>query len=209
MAKQLFKNLKSFVIDYQYLMEQFKDYASPRSKISRMLKEGSLIRVKKGLYVLGKEYRTGLVDRSVLANLIYGPSYVSGLYALSYYGMIPERVETVTSMSVKKSRSFSSPFGLFEYNFIREERFKVGITIKLTSNGYKALFATPEKALADLVAQERDLLSLKKLKEFLFENLRVDHEAFEGLDYAILSEIAEAYKSPSVKILLKLLKGMK
>jgi hypothetical protein len=81
------------VLDYQQLMDYLKGYAKPRDKIRAMLKAGEIVRVKKGIiYVFGEDYRRGPWSREILANLIYGPSYISLDYALSYYGFIPERV---------------------------------------------------------------------------------------------------------------------
>jgi len=71
----------------------------PRDKISDLLKKGTIIRVKKGLYVFGEDNRKKPYSKEILANLIYGPSYISLDYALQYHGLIPERVEAVTSVT--------------------------------------------------------------------------------------------------------------
>ena len=60
--------------DYQTLMDVLRDYAHPRDKISDFLRKGVIVRVKKGLYVLGEDYRRRPYSRQLLANLIYGPS---------------------------------------------------------------------------------------------------------------------------------------
>lgn len=64
-------------IDYTALMQALRHYAKPRDYVTRLLKAGDLIRVKKGLYILGEQHRTQLVQGEVLANQIYGPSYIS------------------------------------------------------------------------------------------------------------------------------------
>ena len=96
----------SDVFDYQQLTDCLTDYAKPRDKIRAMLKAGEIIRVKKGLYVFGDGRRRRPWAREFLANLIYGPSYISLDYALSHYGFIPERVEVVTSVTAALSRRF-------------------------------------------------------------------------------------------------------
>ncbi|MGD0626568.1 MAG: hypothetical protein ABSB32_17880 [Thermodesulfobacteriota bacterium] len=63
-----------------------------------MLRRKDIIRVKKGLYIFGETYARRPFSREVLANVIYGPSYVSLDYALHYHGLIPERVEAVISI---------------------------------------------------------------------------------------------------------------
>ncbi|MBW1855256.1 MAG: hypothetical protein JRJ00_11360 [Deltaproteobacteria bacterium] len=85
--------------DYQTLLDCLEVYARPRDKISDLLKKGIIIRVKKGLYIFGEEYRKIPYSMEILANLIYGPSYISLDYALQYYGLIPERIEAVTSVT--------------------------------------------------------------------------------------------------------------
>ena len=74
-------------IDYTFIMDCLKDYSSPRAKLTALLKKGDLIRVKKGLYIFGSDYRKGPYSPEIMANKIYGPSYVSQEYALAYYGL--------------------------------------------------------------------------------------------------------------------------
>src|SRR3990170_1551453 len=102
-------------LDYGFVMDCLKGYSSPRAKLSRLLKSGALIRVKKGLYVFSQNYRRGSISMEMLANMIYGPSYVSLEWALRYYGMIPERVEEITSVTIKRQAHFDTPIGRFTY----------------------------------------------------------------------------------------------
>src|SRR5205085_9208942 len=98
-------------IDYQFLLSLLLEYARPREKISAWLKSGELIRVKKGLYIFGPQVAQGPYSPEVLANLIYGPSAISLNYALSFYGLIPERVTTITSITNKRNKQFSTAVG--------------------------------------------------------------------------------------------------
>jgi predicted transcriptional regulator of viral defense system len=84
------------IFDYQVLLDTLSGYRKPRDKITRLLAAGAIVRIKKGLYCFGDPFRKEPISREHLANLIYGPSYISIDYALSYYGLIPERVETIT-----------------------------------------------------------------------------------------------------------------
>lgn len=94
----------SNALDYRFVMNCLSDYRSPRGKLSRLLQAGDLIRVKKGLYVFGEHYQRGALSMELVANLIYGPSYVSLEWALAYYGMIPESVEEVTSVTLSRKK---------------------------------------------------------------------------------------------------------
>ena len=100
-------------VDYRFVMDCLKNYASPLGKLSRILHSGDLIRVKKGLYVFGEPYRRGNLSMEMLANMIYGPSYVSLEWALSYYGLIPEKVEEITSVTMKRKKKYDTPIGRF------------------------------------------------------------------------------------------------
>jgi len=112
------RNVEGEVFDYQVLLNALAGYRKPRDKITRLLASGAVVRVKKGLYCFGEAFRKEPLSREYLANLIYGPSYVSLEYALSHHGLIPERVETVTSMTTRRSRHFDTPFGTFSYRML-------------------------------------------------------------------------------------------
>src|SRR5581483_4675035 len=94
------------VLDYQFVMHMLRRYSSPRAKLSRLLKSEALIHIKKGLYLLGQEFRREPYLPEQIANLMYGPSYVSLEWALRKYGLIPEHVEAVTSVTLKNANEF-------------------------------------------------------------------------------------------------------
>lgn len=194
--------------DYQTLLDALKGYAQPRMKISSLLAKGTIIRVKKGLYIFGESQRRRPYCRELLANLIYGPSYVSLEYALHYHGLTPERVETVTSVTCGRSRTFDTPVGAFSYRMIPLEAFRTGMDRVELDGGRSFLIAIPEKALADRIVAERGagITSQKELHDYLLANLRIDPAALRGLDPARLAEIARHYRSRRVKLLADLVK---
>jgi hypothetical protein len=65
------------VFDHQAFLSTLRTYAKPRDKITRLLASGDIVRIKKGLYCFGEAFRRDPICREYLANLIYGPSYVS------------------------------------------------------------------------------------------------------------------------------------
>ena len=105
--------IESDVFDYAQLIDVLSGYGNVRAKIGRLLASGEIIRIKKGIYTFPEYLRRFPLNPCVLANMIYGPSYVSSDYALSYYGLIPERVELVTSMTTGRPRRFSTLVGNF------------------------------------------------------------------------------------------------
>ena len=66
-----------------------KSISNVNEKISNLVRNKELIRLKKGFYTFSKLYETKPINLLSVANALYSPSYVSFDYALSYYGMIP------------------------------------------------------------------------------------------------------------------------
>ena len=99
--------------DYQTLMSLLSAYSNPGMKVSALSRAGDIVRVKKGLYVFGERHRRRPYSMELLANLIYGPSMVSSDYMLAHYGLIPEAVYTLTSVTFKRPKNFETPLGAF------------------------------------------------------------------------------------------------
>ena len=194
--------------DYQTLLVCLKDYARPRDKISSLLGKGSIIRIKKGLYIFGHEYRQRSFSREILANLVYGPSYISLDFALQYYGLIPERVEAVTSVTTGRSRRFFTPIGLFTYRRIPLAAFRTGMDRVEIGGGRAFLIATPEKALADKLYDSRGvgIQTKAELCGYLEDNLRIDLAALRDLNVMSLDAMACRYRSRKIRLLSDLVK---
>ncbi|RII29629.1 MAG: hypothetical protein CXR30_11910 [Geobacter sp.] len=203
MLMELRRHIPFEEFDYQILLDSLRGYAHPRKKITSLLRKGEIIRVKKGLYIFGEQYRRAPYCRELLANLIYGPSCVSLEYALHYHGLIPERVETVTSVTCGRSRSFDTPVGHFSYRAIPLSAYMIGIDRIELADGRAFLMALPEKAIADRVVAERGsaLRTQKELAVLLRESLRIDSSALSSLDPEALMTIAAAYRSRRLKLL--------
>jgi hypothetical protein len=186
--------------DYSYLMHLLKDYNSPRDKISRMIKKEEIIQVKKGLYVLSPEFGN-LINHKVLANLIYGPSYISLEYALSYRGLIPEKVEEITSMTNKRNKVFKTPVGTFSYKYLHNSIFSKGIE-RISDEDGAFLIASKEKAICDRLASVKDL-EVDEMPEFFEHDLRLDMDVLPELDTELVREIEQVYKKKSVSAFYK------
>lgn len=198
------RDLKGEVFDYQMLISYLKWLKKPRDKISALVAEGKIIRLKKGLYVFGEEWRRSPLCLEMIATLIYGPSCVSFEYALSHYGFIPERVTVITSLTIGKSKTFQTPLGGFEYRAIDREKFKVGIEYKDLGKEGGYFIASKEKALADLVYRTSGIRTLEQLHHYLFEEMRIDEKMFRSLNLSKIDEISKAYKKNSVNMLKNL-----
>ena len=203
MIEELRKKVAGEEFDYQVLMDVLRGYEHPRDKITALLRQGIIIRVKKGIYIFGEKYSRGPFSREVLANMIYGPSYVSLDYALHYYGLIPERVEAVTSVTCGRGRRFSTPVGLFIYRMIHLRAYQVGIDQVEIEGDRPFLIATPEKALADKIHDDRGtgIRTQEEMKDYLLKNLRVDPESLAKLDAEVFALIADRYRSKKIRLL--------
>jgi predicted transcriptional regulator of viral defense system len=194
------------VFDYQALVAALSRYSKPRDKITKLLSNGTIVRIKKGLYCFGEALRKEPISREYVANLIYGPSYVSLEYALHYHGLIPERVEVVTSVATRRSRQFTTPLGVFTYRSLRRSRYATGAILE--SEGKTAfLIAAPEKALADKVWADKRFSGgrLADFGSYLLEDLRIDEQALSLLSATRLEAAREAYGSAKIDRLVRYL----
>lgn len=194
------------VFDYQQLVACLSQFSKPRDKIRRLLATGEIVRIRKGLYAFGAPLRKTPISRELLANLIYGPSYISLEYALSYHGLIPERVEMVTSVTLGRSRTFTTPFGTFSYRRLGQSRYAVGVVLE--DNGdLSFLIASPEKALADKVWADKrfDGTRLLSYESYLLDDLRLDPARLTVFDSDRLDAIAKAYDSRKLYWLMRYL----
>ena len=202
--------IKTEIFDYQTLIDILKDLSSPRDKITDLLRQEIIIRVKKGLYVFAPKYRTHPYSKELLANLIHGPSYLSLDYALAYYGVIPERVEAVTSVTPNRSRRFNTPVGLFIYRQIPAAAYETGQVRTETDHEQAFLIATPEKALADKIVSLRGLAitSAAEMQRFLEEDLRIELDFLKTLPAARIDDFARRYHSRKLRYLSQLVRQL-
>jgi predicted transcriptional regulator of viral defense system len=148
-----FRKFKEKVRDMPFFSSDVAEVfsASPlslRNQFSRWKKLGLLQELKRGLYILGQGERQTVISRQAIAAILCQPSYISLESALSHYQMIPERVDTVMSVSPKKTRVFHNPLGTFHYRNLQTS-LNFGFLAKKDENGYPYFIAEPEKALLD------------------------------------------------------------
>ena len=120
-----------------------------RNNLTRWCRKGLLMKLRNQYYAF-PEYRQVPDFSRYVANRIYAPSYISLHSALSFYGMIPEEVVQMTSVTTLKTAKFENDFGTFHYQNVKTKLY-FGYEIKMMPNGRGLLFATPEKALLDLL----------------------------------------------------------
>lgn len=204
-------NISSQPITHQLLVSLLKAYKRPNDKIQSLKAEGLIRPIKRGLYIAGKDVGLIRPENALLANHILGPSYVSMESALSHYGLIPERVFAITSMTTKASRQFDTELGLYTYTYLPLPYFAFGLRIVTFSKDQRALMATPEKALCDKIVATPgiDLRSLLAAESFVFENLRMEESDVAKFDTnSMESWLDEAPKRASLELLIKMIKKL-
>ena len=189
--------------DYQLAMDRLAGFGARRNKIRNLCRSGDLVRVKKGLYVAPTfPGRAPGVSPLVLAGLVYGPSYVSLESALAHHGLIPERVNEITSVTTKRAKRFDTPMGRFTYHPISEAAYSYGVTLASAAGG-SFFLASPEKALCDRIARVRQLTAVRDIPALLEEDLRVDVDLARTLSVPEVREIARRYHKRSVSAFLR------
>ena len=205
MTDHLRQKIQSDIFDYVQLSDALSGFSNIRTKIGRLLASGEIIRIRKGLYTFPEYLRRSPLNPCVAANMVYGPSYVSCDYALSYYGMIPERVELITSMTTGRQRAFSTPIGCFTYRQRKAKDYAIGIESVETPSG-NFLIASREKAIYDKALTDPRFDGVN-IKEYLLADLRLDEESLSQLDVETLLELRDSAVGRMLKLVKTLLEG--
>ncbi len=158
------------------------------SQLSRWVRAGRLIQLRRGVYALPDTVRPMPFDPAYVANMLVRPSYVSLQEALSRYGMIPEAVFWTTSITTARSARFQTPMGRYLYRHVSPKWFH-GFTEWTSALGPDFYFATPEKALLDLAYVTKDSDNPLYVRSLRLANL-------ERLDFGTMFRIAEDAGKP-------------
>ena len=189
-----YSDFKKKVLNWPVIFS--RDVVSPgkigqavRNQLERWRKSGRVIRLKRGVFVLADDDRRVSLSRPYLANQLYGPSYVSLEYALGYYGLIPERVSDVTSVTSRKTMRLSNAAGTFIYQHVKPKAYR-GFGMAEGESGLKFFIAEPEKAIVDFI-----YLNLDK---FAYNDPGVFEESYrfhntERLDMKKLRRFADVF----------------
>lgn len=188
----------------EMLLAELKNYANPTTKLARMVKQNKYFPIVKGLYETDRT-----TPPYLLAGSIYGPSYISFEYALSFYGLIPEAVYTVTSATFekKKKKIYETAFGTFTYRDVPSNVFSLDIRL-LQEGDYFYRIASAEKAVCDQLYTLSPVAGIKELAAILLDDLRIEETELKKLNLNKLEFLAENYRSTNVKKLAVLLRRM-
>ena len=167
-----------------------------------MVIDQQIIPLKYGLYETDKH-----CEPASLASVLYGPSYLSFEYVLSKNGLIPERVFVYSSACFRKNRTkqFKNAFGIYTYRNIPVDVFPYGVQLMQDGERFWSQ-ACPEKALCDVLYEQRPLEDHSRFSGYLFDGLRLDEEAFESLDQELMLFLASRYRKKNLRYLERLIK---
>lgn len=179
------------VFDADLLLAGAVDADDVRRQLSRWVSAGRLYQLRRGLYALAPPFQRVKPHPFLVANRLVRGSYVSLQAALAYYGLIPEAVPVVTSVTTGRPGRWATPLGSYEYRHVRTGLF-FGYRLTEISPGQHAFIATPEKALLDLAHLRAGGDELAYLAELRLQNL-------ERLDLDMLRGAAERASSPKLR----------
>lgn len=184
------------------LREELSGFSDPANKIARMVRDGELLPVIRGLYETDSS-----ASPWVLAGCIYGPSYLSFESAMAYHGLIPEGVKAVTSATFEKGRSkaYDTPFGTFLYRDVPADVFPLGLELG-EEGGLPFRVATAEKALCDKLYALPPVGGKREIEPLLEDDLRIDLADLSMLDSRLIEDWAERYRSRNVRWLASYLR---
>jgi len=202
MDRQL-SEIETIPVTTSIIESLYPELKSANKKVTWLEKQGVIIRLKRGLYVINPEYSGKTLSSELIANHLYTPSYISMSTALRYYGLIPEAVYVHQSMTVKHPRSFQTPVGNYDYKYISRKAFPIGVR-SMNKGDYAFLIA-----LCDLIANSSKVILryMKDVEIYLEQDIRMDMDEFYNMDATIFEDyINVGKKADSISTLLKFLR---
>jgi hypothetical protein len=164
--------------------------------LKRAVQAGEILRIRRGLFCLKPHYLAAPPNPLALAQLVYGPSYLSAETALGWHGWIPEAVQAIVSTGLGRSREFVSPLGTYSFQRVPQKSLMSGVQrIREDVPHVSFLMARPLKALADYVYTHHcDWRSAAPLRG----SLRIEDDSLASLSSADFDELEGQYRSGRV-----------
>jgi hypothetical protein len=202
------KNYPGQPLTRQVLMDLLKDYRRPYDKINELVNQKVLVQVKRGVFIAGPQAPIPAPEKLLLANHLWGPSYVSSDSALSYWELIPERVYETLSMTANRAKIYKTPVGRFRYIRLPLPYYSLGIQRVELASKQMTLIAGKEKSLCDkiITTPRLKLRSIKQTRGYLTEDLRISMESLRDLNTSVIRDyLKDAPKQDSISTLIKTL----
>ncbi len=172
-----------------------------RNNLTRWCRKGLLMKLRNQYYAF-PEFRQEPDSARYVANRIYMPSYISLHSALSFYGMIPEEVVQLTSVTTLKTAKFENAFGTFHYQNVKNSLY-FGFEVLTMRDGHTFLLATPEKALLDLLYLYPFYKTVQDMEELRLDEYFMQEELDTERLSEYLSRFGKKALAKRVNLLLK------
>ncbi|MFA7576801.1 MAG: hypothetical protein WC002_01920, partial [Candidatus Muiribacteriota bacterium] len=211
MNEILFKKLPFNIFDYKTFKNLFSDLKFPKNKVASLIADGEIIQLKKGIYTLNPDIYGIPYSREIISNILYGPSHISLEYGLSFYGLIPERVNTVTAVCVGNNKIFKNSTGVYTFRNIPVSIFSEGIDKIYLDEKKGFLIANKERCLCDtlIFRKNNPINSINSMEKFLIENLRIEPVDLVNFNIDFLINLSDKSKSRKLKFLIQYLLKLK
>jgi len=170
-----------------------------KNNLTRWAKQNLIVKLRNSWYTFPDYLKIPNIQHFV-SNKIYSPSYISLHTALAFYGIIPEAIVQTTAVSSLKKANFENAFGSFSYQQILS-KLMFGNEQKLFLNKYSLFFATPEKAILDLLYLYPQYNSEQEIIELRFDEVFMQ----EDLNVKRLNEFTEKFQSKTLRNRVNLL----
>jgi predicted transcriptional regulator of viral defense system len=173
--------------------ERFWDYRQAKNLVTKLVKNGWLVRIKRGLYTISDLSSRGFLTLSpyVVANLLVPHSYVSFESALQHYGMFDQLTDKTISVSLKMYKAVS--LNSMEYSFVKTKPEYYFGWQDIQVDNQTAKVASPEKALIDIVNFHKSQYSIDLVIEKLMEHNK-------DIDMARLTDYVGKFSTTTIKI---------
>lgn len=184
---------------YKYVMHELRSYASPKSKLTQMIKKGEIIRIARGVYA-----DTMADPRLPVAGMLVSPSYISFETALAYHGLIPERVYAIKSVGFRlnKDKIFNTPFGRYSFHYLPEDLFSSAL-MPAQEEGHGFRLARAEKAILDTLYKIRGISTKQAIRDLIIDDLRIDLDRLQELNWEVMATLAPLYRSTTIRSFIK------
>lgn len=171
--------------------------------VHRACRAGEILRLKPGLFVLAPPYRKSEPHPFVVAAALHFPSHISLESALAYHGLIPEAVYQVSSVTMARSREFTTPMGVFSYQRVPMRQPLAGVRAEKVGRDAWAFIALPARAIADAVYLNGAITWQDHGPGYLLDSLRIEEDDLRGLSRESLEEVAAGFRSRRVRAYLE------
>ena len=198
-------------ISTQVLLGLLRGYNRPYDKIMEMVNQGILVQLRRGLYMTSPLVSKITPEPFLIANHLYGPSYISLDSALFHWGLIPERVFEISCVTPKISKKIMVQNAVYSYTHLPIAYYPLGVQSIALTKTQTVLIASPEKALCDKVITTAgiNLRSKQQAMAFLVEDLRIDKDQLRELNTTeMTSWLPVCPKRKSIQLLIETLSAL-